>query len=164
MMNSLLGETYESACAARVANRLHGRVQGGQGDGDTARGSGFAQVWSMMEQSFRTDLLPADAQRLVADNGRPGQELVLGYWHDLLTTPPADLDAMVHDAIRRVGAARVPYLLIAGSEPPPAVLDRLSREAPHARVEVWADTGHFPHLAHRRRFADRLAATAGWTR
>jgi pimeloyl-ACP methyl ester carboxylesterase len=27
-------------------------------------------------------------------------------------------------------------------------------------TEVWACTGHFPHLAHPARFARRLAATA----
>ena len=32
--------------------------------------------------------------------------------------------------------------------------------APHATVEVWADSGHFPHIAHPARFAERLAATA----
>jgi pimeloyl-ACP methyl ester carboxylesterase len=127
------------------------------------RGSGFAQVWSTIERGFRTDLLPAAAQRLVAENGRPTQELVVGYWEELLTTPPAEQDAMVEDAIRRVGAARVPYLLIAGSEPPSAVLDRLARHAPQARVEIWANTGHFPHLAHPKRFAERLAETASWT-
>jgi pimeloyl-ACP methyl ester carboxylesterase len=38
---------------------------------------------------------------------------------------------------------------------------RLIRNAlPHAVVEVWAGSGHFPHLAHPARFAERLAATA----
>jgi pimeloyl-ACP methyl ester carboxylesterase len=27
-------------------------------------------------------------------------------------------------------------------------------------IEVWAGTGHFPHLAHPARFARRLAAAA----
>jgi pimeloyl-ACP methyl ester carboxylesterase len=127
------------------------------------RGSGFAQVWSTIEHGFRNDLLPADAQRLVADNGRATQELVVSYWEELLTTPPLEQDATVEDAIRRVGAARVPYLLITGSEPPQPVLDRIVRHAPQARVETWANSGHFPHLAHRQRFAERLAATASWT-
>jgi pimeloyl-ACP methyl ester carboxylesterase len=126
------------------------------------RGSGFPKVWWTMEQGFHIDLLPADAQRLIADNCRPTQELVLSYWQELLTTPPLELDATVEDAMRRVGAARVPYLLITGSEPPQAVLDRIVRHAPQARVETWANTGHFPHLAHPKRFAERLAATASW--
>ena len=31
---------------------------------------------------------------------------------------------------------------------------------PHATVEVWKDSGHFPHIARPARFAERLAATA----
>lgn len=127
-------------------------------------GPGFADVWSMMVQSFRTDLLPVPARQLVADNSRVTPDLALGYWQDMLTTPPHELDAMVEDGLRRVGAAAVPYLLIAGSEPPAMVRDRMSRLAPQAQVEVWPDTGHFPHLAHPRRFAERLLATGGWSR
>jgi predicted ester cyclase len=33
---------------------------------------------------------------------------------------------------------------------------------PRIEIEVWPDTGHFPHLAYPGRFAERLAATAGW--
>jgi pimeloyl-ACP methyl ester carboxylesterase len=44
-----------------------------------------------------------------------------------------------------------------------ALLDRAAwfRHAlPQAATEVWAGSGHFPHLAHPARFAERLAATA----
>jgi pimeloyl-ACP methyl ester carboxylesterase len=33
---------------------------------------------------------------------------------------------------------------------------------PQASVTVWPANGHFPHLAHPRRFAECLAATARW--
>lgn len=126
------------------------------------RGSGFAEVWSMLEHSMRPDLLPAAAQQLVASTCHPTQDLVVGYFQETLTTPPQELDIMVEDAMRRIGAAGVPYLLIAGHELPPEVLDRISRTVPQARVEVWANTGHFPHLAQPQRFAERLADTGGW--
>jgi pimeloyl-ACP methyl ester carboxylesterase len=126
------------------------------------RGSGFAEVWSMLEHSMRPDLLPAAAQQLVASTCHPTQELVVGYFEEALTTPPQELDTMVEDAMRRIGAARVPYLLIAGHELPSQVLDRIRRTTPQARVEVWANTGHFPHLAHPQRFAERLADTSRW--
>jgi pimeloyl-ACP methyl ester carboxylesterase len=35
---------------------------------------------------------------------------------------------------------------------------RVATALPHATVEVWAGSGHFPHLAHPHRFAGRLAA------
>ena len=39
---------------------------------------------------------------------------------------------------------------------------RFSDALPRLKTEVWAGTGHFPHLAHPSRFAQRLAATARW--
>ena len=126
------------------------------------RGSGFAEAWSMLEHSMRPDLLPGTAQQLVASTCHPTQDLIVGYFQEVLTTPPQELDSMVEDAMRRIGAAKMPYLLIAGHELPPDVLDRITRTFPQARVEVWANTGHFPHLAHPQRFAMRLADTGGW--
>ena len=38
--------------------------------------------------------------------------------------------------------------------------DVLRNAAPDATVEVWAGSGHFPHLAHPARLAERLVATA----
>jgi pimeloyl-ACP methyl ester carboxylesterase len=80
----------------------------------------------------------------------------------LLTTTPEDIDAWVTDSMRWLTTAGVPYLLILGAEMPPDVRARVGAALPHATVEVWAGSGHFPHLAHPRRFAGRLAATAPW--
>jgi pimeloyl-ACP methyl ester carboxylesterase len=49
-----------------------------------------------------------------------------------------------------------------GAEPPHEVAEWLRGALPRFELEVWADTGHFPHLAYPDRFAARLAATAGW--
>jgi hypothetical protein len=84
----------------------------------------------MLERSFRTDLRPAAAQQLVTNASHPTQNLVVGYLHEVLTTPPRELDAMVEDAMRRIDAARVKYLLIAGHEPAPEALERITGNAP----------------------------------
>jgi DNA-binding CsgD family transcriptional regulator len=39
----------------------------------------------------------------------------------------------------------------------------LNQVLPQATITVWPASGHFPHLAHPRRFAECLAATAGWS-
>ncbi len=126
------------------------------------RGPGFAQVWAMLQASFRVDLLPAPARALVEGNCRPRQDVVISYWQHLLDTSPTDLQAGLLAEITAVAAAKVPYLLIAGSDLSPRAGDAM-RAMPNGHVEVWAGSGHFPHLAHPQRFLDHLAATGTWT-
>ena len=126
------------------------------------RGTGFDPVWAMMERSFRTDLLPPDARALVAATSHPRQDLVVSYWEDLLTQTPEQLTDWLTDEIVGVATRDVPYLLIAGNELPPGLSEWITRTVPRATVEVWAGSGHFPHLAHPDRFAVRLAGTARW--
>jgi pimeloyl-ACP methyl ester carboxylesterase len=128
------------------------------------RGSGFADVWAMMEQGFRLDLLPPSAQAVVARTSSPRQDLVVSYWDELLSHTPDELAARVSGGIEAVAETGVPYLLVLGAEPPPEVAEWLHGMVPKLEIEVWADTGHFPHLAYPDRFAARLAATAGWRR
>jgi pimeloyl-ACP methyl ester carboxylesterase/ketosteroid isomerase-like protein len=123
------------------------------------RGDGFPDVWAKMEQGFRTDLLPLPARHLVAHNSRPRQDLVVSYWDDMLTQTPDQLNAMLADGFSAVAASGVPYLLILGAEPAPGSIQRFGDALPQLKTEVWAGTGHFPHLAHPGRFAQRLAAT-----
>jgi pimeloyl-ACP methyl ester carboxylesterase len=126
------------------------------------RGPGFPAVWAMMEKSWRTDLLPLESRTLVASNSHPAQDLVVSYWDELLTGDPDAVQESVHDALRRIAAAGVGYLLILGAEPAAGLVEHLSDVVPQVTIEVWAGTGHFPHLAHPRRFAALLAATGSW--
>jgi pimeloyl-ACP methyl ester carboxylesterase len=126
------------------------------------RGPGFPAVWAMMEKSWRTDLLPGESRTLVASNSHAAQDLVVSYWDELLTADPDALQEPVADAMRRIAAAEVGYLLILGADPAAGLVQHLSDVVPQVTVEVWAGTGHFPHLAHPRRFAALLAATGTW--
>jgi len=119
-------------------------------------------VWAMMGQNLGTDLLPSPARDLVAHNSRPHQDLVVSYWDETLRQTPDQTDAMLTDAVAAVAASGVHYLLIMGAEPAPGISQWLSDTLPQAKIEVWTDTGHFPHLAHPARFAQLLAATAQW--
>ena len=107
-------------------------------------------------------LAPVWERHLVAHNSRPRQDLVVSYWDELLRQTPDQFDAMLAGSFAAVAASDVPYLLIAGAEPTPGISQRLSDALPRLKTEVWAGTGHFPHLAHPGRFAQRLAATAQW--
>ena len=128
---------------------------------DKIRGSEFAQVWQMLQGSFRLDLLPTHAREWVEANCDPRQDVAISYWEHLLETSPTELETELLTDVRAIAAAEVPYLLLTGS-----ALSQAADEAmglmPNAQVEVWADTGHFPHFAHPERFLDRLVATADW--
>lgn len=124
------------------------------------RGDGFPGVWAALEQGFGADQLPPAARELVASNCHPRQDLAVSYWEDVLSQAPGQVDEMLAAVSAAIAASGVPYLLIAGAEPPAEVTARISDAGVQLTVEVWAATGHFPHLAHPGRFAQRLAATA----
>jgi pimeloyl-ACP methyl ester carboxylesterase len=126
------------------------------------RGPGFAAVWQGFYDSFHTELLPAAAQELVRSNSRPRQEVVLGYWQKLLDGPTDEISEMIGQATAAIGVTGLPYLHIAGDEPGTSYREWLGEHLPAAAIEVWAGSGHFPHLARPDEFAQRLAATRHW--
>jgi pimeloyl-ACP methyl ester carboxylesterase len=131
---------------------------------DRLRGPEFPAVWQMFYESFHTDFLPADAQELVRSTCRPRQQVVLGYWHQILDLPVARLTGLISDATAALRTAGVPYVHIAGGEPAPEYRQWLGEQLPAAAIEVWPRSGHFPHLARPQQFAQQLAATAQWAR
>jgi pimeloyl-ACP methyl ester carboxylesterase len=127
------------------------------------RGGDFDLVWSQLEAGFRLDALPADTRTLVQQASKPRADIALSYWSELLDGSPADLSAMVDRAAAALAARGVPYLLVMGSEPSPALAHFLRATGTDARVEVWANGGHFAHLALVERFAAVLAQTGEWS-
>ena len=129
---------------------------------DRIRGPGFAAAWEMFEASMHIELLPRAAQDLLRPARTVRQDLIAGYWRELLDRPVGELVASVADTLAAVRARGVPYLFVAGHEVDPEYADWLNRVLPRARITVWPGSGHFPHLAYPERFARCLAATAGW--
>ena len=130
------------------------RAAAGQNHGD------LLGTWATMERGFGIDLLPPEMRGLLARNSRPTTDLLASYWDELFTLTPDQAAALVEDGVAAVAAAEVPYLLILGTELQPETAAWIRSAVPHAAIEVWAGSGHFPHLAHPARFAERLAATA----
>ena len=126
------------------------------------RGPGFPAIWEMFEASMHMELLPSAAQELLRSARYLGQDLITGYWRELLERPVAELASDVAAMLAGLRAAKVPYLFIAGHDVEPEYQDWLNHALPRARVTVWPGSGHFPHLAHPRRFAECLTATACW--
>ncbi len=126
-------------------------------------GPAYLDVWDQFRAGFHAEVLPKAAQELVRSTSRPRQELLLGYWRLALDGGADEFVASAHEAARVIGASGTPYVHVAGAEPGSAYRAWLAGTLPQARIEVWPASGHFPHLAHPRRFARLLAETATWT-
>jgi pimeloyl-ACP methyl ester carboxylesterase len=132
---------------------------------DQLRGPGFPAMWEQFPASMHIELLPASAQQLVRSTSNPQQDLVLGYWREVLEQPPSELAARMSKGLAAMRGADVHYLIVAGTEPEfePDYRQWLDDSFPQAVITVFPGSGHFPHLAHPDRFAECLAATEKWT-
>ncbi|GGK21761.1 alpha/beta hydrolase [Streptomyces camponoticapitis] len=122
------------------------------------RSPAFGEVWDMMLQGMRTDLLPPAARELASTATTPRQDLLLGYWDEVLTTPA---DVLAEERTRDMGAIRdrgIAYHHVSGEELPAAYRTWLETVQPDATVTVIPGSGHFPHLARPREVAKILAA------
>jgi pimeloyl-ACP methyl ester carboxylesterase len=124
------------------------------------RGAGFAAAWSRIsERAFRLDEVPASVRSFVEATSRPRQEVVLGYWQQLFERTPAQLQAWVDHGAATIRHAGVRVASVVGQDPSAEEAAWLEANLPDARTIVWPGSGHFPHLAHPRSFAELLAAT-----
>jgi pimeloyl-ACP methyl ester carboxylesterase len=115
-----------------------------------------------MAAGLHAELLPPQAQQLLRTISDPRQDLLIGYWEDVLTASPSEMNdrvAAVLAALRRTG---VPYHTIFGQAPSAEYQTWLAAALPDAVNTVLPDSGHFPQLAHPTRFARVLAFTARW--
>ncbi len=129
--------------------------------GDRLRGPEFSAIWQhVFFASFHVELLPPAAQDLVRSTCRPRQQVALGYWRQLLEGPADEVPEIIEQESVALRASGLPYLYVAGSDLDPGYREWLDTHLPAATVEVWPNTGHFPHLADPHRFANLLADTA----
>jgi len=126
------------------------------------RGPGFVAVWEMVEAGMQIGLLPQATQELLRSARNLRQELVTGYLRELLDRPAHEFAADAAAQLAALRTAQIPYLFVSGNKVGPDYLNWLNHVLPQASVTEWPASGHFPHLAHPRRFAECLAATARW--
>ena len=127
---------------------------------DALAGPGFPAVWERFAASMEAERLPQAAQELLRRTSTPRQELVLGYWSDLIERP-ARVAEWARWGRATLRARRVPYEIVVGRS---AGTERawFGRELPQATVTELPGGGHFPHLGDPPAFAARLAATTAW--
>jgi pimeloyl-ACP methyl ester carboxylesterase len=119
------------------------------------RGSGFADAFAQFERSMGLDLVPEPLRTAALDAQEVRQDVVLGYWDQLLRSDPGELQAWVEEIARRID---VPYLAVFGGRLPADARGYLRRLVPQVQLEEWDGRGHFVHLAEADRFAARLRA------
>ncbi len=165
-----LAAVYAARFATRGVVAVEGSVMVGgfavmaQSIEPVLRGPGFEDAWGQITaRVFRLDEVSADVQDFVRKTSRPRQQIVLGYWQELLEQTPQDLEAWVVRSAASIRKSGVPFVSVLGAEPSPEEIAWFRINLPEARIEVWRDSGHFPHVAHPHRFAQLLAETASWT-
>jgi pimeloyl-ACP methyl ester carboxylesterase len=122
------------------------------------RGPGFGAAWSRIsEYAFRLDQMAPDVRSFVEATSRPRQYVVLGYWQDLFARTPAELQAWLDEGAATMRQSGLPVTSVVGQEPSADEAAWLETSLPAARTLVWPGSGHFPHLAHPRAFAELLA-------
>jgi pimeloyl-ACP methyl ester carboxylesterase len=122
------------------------------------RGPGFGAAWSRIsEYAFRLDEVAPDVRAFVEATSRPRQDVVLGYWQDLFARTPAELQAWLDEGAARMRQIGLTVTSVVGQDPGADEAAWLEANLPEARIEVWHGSGHFPHLAHPRGFAELLA-------
>jgi pimeloyl-ACP methyl ester carboxylesterase len=117
------------------------------------RGPAFGQIWPNIENSLGLDRIPEPARTLVLDTHTVKQDVVLGYWDQVLNTEPAELQAWIDTKAAQI---QTPCLAVFGRPATDGERERLGR-LPDAQIEEWAGDGHFVHLVNPDRFTARLS-------
>jgi len=99
--------------------------------------------------------LPAEERARLTALSSPEPDVVLAIWGTIFDTSAEDLDLLAADLAAGI---EVPYLSLHGSDPGDDYADWLTAIIPNATVDIWLETGHYPHLTQPDRFLKRLLA------
>lgn len=109
-------------------------------------------MWQMFEASFHTELLPPASQEIVRTTSRPQQDLVLGYWQEVIDQPVQSLSDRIELVLGPLRAKGLPYVVVAGETLDPA----------SARVRCRERTTHAWSSCTGRRVIGGRSVTLGW--
>lgn len=152
--------TYPASAVVNIDQplKVDGFARMLRGSEEVLRGPDFGSIWQRLIGGMGVDALPPAARELVRNGSTPRQDLLLGYWDELLTDP---LDELVPRRMREFDTIRdkdVAYHHVSGYELDPAYRAWFQAALPTAAITVLAGGGHFPHLAHPEQLATILTA------
>ena len=116
----------------------------------------YRYVIGAMFESMSGTLLSPEERSRVDDLRRPDQEVILGVWDLLLTSPESEIAETVDTALAGYVDHPTPYLALFGLDPGDEYAAWLEQRIPGSQVELWAEHGHYPHLVDPDRFVARL--------
>ncbi|MFC3502201.1 alpha/beta fold hydrolase [Micromonospora krabiensis] len=111
------------------------------------RSGDWRQVWDQMTAGMGIDQLLPAAQELVRTRTTPRQDLLLGYWNEVLAFPADHLTELRTRDLAAIRDRCIGYDYVTGTEPKPAYRSWLESALPDVRITVLPGGGHFPHLA-----------------
>ena len=121
------------------------------------RGGDFDTAFEPFRQSLGLDRLPEPERSRITGRQRIRQDLVVGYWDEVLATAADQLQGRIDDAFT---AIKAPLLAVFGHALDDQEREHLRRLLPSAEVDEWPGHGHLVHLEEPDRFARRLSAFA----
>jgi pimeloyl-ACP methyl ester carboxylesterase len=117
------------------------------------RGPDFAQAFEPIQRSLGIDGIPEPLRSEVLAAQEVRQDVVLGYWDELMRSEPELVQARVEQV---AAAIDVPLLAVFGRALSSDQRDHFRGLVPSLQLEEWPGRGHFVHLADADRFAARL--------
>jgi pimeloyl-ACP methyl ester carboxylesterase len=111
----------------------------------------FEQAFEPFQRSMRIDLVPGGVPQQIRE------DVVLGYWAELLHADPEMFQRRIETVGRRITA---PALALFGEALAPEQRDYIGAVAPTVEVEEWPGRGHMLHLVEPDRFTARLCSFA----
>jgi pimeloyl-ACP methyl ester carboxylesterase len=116
------------------------------------RGPGFATAFARFQESMAIDRVPEPIRSLIYASQRVDQDVVVGYWDEVLRGDPDALQSRIDDGLATID---IPALAVFGRPLPDGAEHGLARVR-NLELEEWPGLGHFPHLVEPDRFAERL--------
>jgi pimeloyl-ACP methyl ester carboxylesterase len=121
------------------------------------RSASFRAAFEPIRQAIGVELLPEPRRTSILARQRIDQDLILGYWDELLSTTPDELQARIDRDLKPIS---VPVLAVFGQTIDAATREHLLGHLPSVEIEEWPGLGHMVHLMEPERFARRLAEFA----
>ena len=121
------------------------------------RSDNFRAAFEPIRQTIGVELLPEPERTSILAGQRIDQDLILGYWDEMLRVTPDELQARIDLELKAIS---VPVLAVFGQTIDAATREHLLGHLPSAEIVEWPGLGHMVHLMEPERFARRLAEFA----